>query len=338
MWKAIRRERLQIICIFLILFLGVSIRLIAISYFADTQFKPVDVYYADTQAAQLILGFKNPYSHTYFIHDSIDVFAYLPFVPIYYAIFIPMGDIRYGSIFADVLIMLSVYWIAKAFRRGNSFLAPFAFAIFPISIWLTSVASTNIMIGCSFFALSIAALTKERYYASAGLLGLSLAANQLTMLALPLVGSYFLKQRKLHAFVLAILIPIAIFLPFLLISMHNFVYQVVLFQFERSLQSDGMFSLYGLIWSFSGFQLQSWIRITIVLAVIMAIVFSYVKKPQFFIPFTGLLLFLSAFVLPTNGFWNYYLPACAILYSIIPLVFDELYIKTQKIKWRSTFK
>jgi hypothetical protein len=332
--QIVSQRRFQIAFIVIIVLVGVAIRLAAISVFANTQYKPVDVYYADTQAAQLILGLKNPYVHTYIIHEyTLDVFAYLPFVPIYYAIFVPFGDIRYGSIFADILIMLSVYLMAKATHWGIRVYAPLAFAVFPASIWLTSVASTNIMVGSAFFLLSIAVLERGKFIPAAVFLGLGVAASQLTIIALPLVGVYFWKNRKFSSFTLALLVPVAIALPFFLASPSRFIDQVVLFQFERSLQPDGLFSLYSLVQASSGIQLSTLFRIIILLILTFAILLAYPRKPSLFVPMLGLLLFSGAFVLPVNGFWNYFLPSCAVGCAVLPQIIDELNRKTAQIKW-----
>jgi len=318
----------------MILLIGVALRLAAIAFSENTQYKPVDVYYADTQASKLILNLENPYTHTYLIHGyTLDLFAYLPLVPIYYALFVPLGDIRYGSIFADVVIMFSIYLIAKTNRHGISFYAPLAFAIFPASIWLTSVASTNIMIGCAFLTLSMAALLREKYAAAAFFFGLGIAANQLVIIALPMIGLYLWKQHKFSRFMLALLVPSAVVLPFFLASPSRFIYQVILFQFERGLQPDGLFSLYRIVQVFSGIQLDSWLRVTILLGITGIIVVAYTRKPNFFVPLSGVLLFAGAFVLPINGFWNYFLPACAVACAVIPSINDEIDQKTAKIKW-----
>jgi Gpi18-like mannosyltransferase len=136
----------------------------------------VDVYFVDNQAAKLILNFQNPYSQNLITQGyALNMFAYLPMVPIYYAPFYLLGDIRLGSIFADILIMFSLYYIAKSINHGAAaFFAPLTYALLPFSIWLTSVASTNIMIGTSFLTVSTVALLKKKHLVSAIFLGLAL--------------------------------------------------------------------------------------------------------------------------------------------------------------------
>ncbi|MGD0451015.1 MAG: hypothetical protein ABSA79_08200 [Candidatus Bathyarchaeia archaeon] len=162
--------------IFVIVVIGVLLRVISIPLFANASYYPVDVYFVDNQAAKLILNFQNPYSQNLITQGyALNMFAYLPMVPIYYAPFYLLGDIRLGSIFADILIMFSLYYIAKSINHGAAaFFAPLTYALLPFSIWLTSVASTNIMIGTSFLTVSTVALLKKKHLVSAIFLGLAL--------------------------------------------------------------------------------------------------------------------------------------------------------------------
>ena len=110
--------------IFIFVAIGAVIRVISIPVFANVPHNPVDVYYAGRQASKLILDLKNPYSQDLVVHGyQMNFFAYLPMVAIYYAPFFLLGDIRFGSIVADILIMFSLYWIAKSINRALFVLA-----------------------------------------------------------------------------------------------------------------------------------------------------------------------------------------------------------------------
>lgn len=329
-WRTALQENYQV---FLVIALGVVIRLAMIPLVANTPYRPVDVYDVDGQAAKLILDFKNPYFHAYTVHGyQLDVFAYLPLVPIYYAPFYLLGDIRYGNVFADILIMISTYWIAKSIHRGKAIYAPFAYAIFPISVWLTSAAGTNIMVGTAFLMLSVAGLLQKKYSVAAIFLGLGIAANQLVILALPLLGYYYWKERKLSHFVITAVVSAGIILPFFLAGPSRFTYDVLMFQFVRPLQSDGLFSLYSIVNAVSGIRLSAWIRAVIFLVPAGGAVAWLGRKPGLLIPFVGILLFLGAFVLPVNGFWNYFLPAFAVSIGLIPNIVDEINQRTARVK------
>ena len=311
--------------LFVVVAIGVLFRVISIPLFANVPYNPVDVYYLDNQGARIILGFQNPYSQNLVTHGyGLNMFAYLPMVPIYYAPFYLLGDIRLGSIFADVLIMFSLFFIAKSINRGAAFFAPLAYAILPFSIWLTSVASTNIMIGTSFLTVSIAALLKKQHLAAAIFLGLALATNQLVFLALPLIFLYLWREHKISYLLGSVLFTAGIVLPFFMQNAFHFIYDVILFQFQRPLQSNGIFSLYSLINTTTGLSLSSWTRVTLFLAATLIAVLCLRRKTVFLVPLMGTLLFLGAFILPVNGFWNYFLPGATFLIGGIPYVIDEI--------------
>ena len=318
--------------IFVIVAIGVLIRVISIPLFASVPYNPVDVYYVDNQAAKIILDFQNPYSQNLIAHGyALNMFAYLPMVPIYYAPFYLLGDIRLGSIFADILIMFSLFFIAKSINRGAAFFAPLAYAILPFSIWLTSVASTNIMVGTSFLTVSTAALLKKKHLVSAIFLGLALATNQLAFLALPLIIFYFWRENKISYFFGSLIVGAGIVLPFFMQDTFRFIYDVILFQFQRPLQSNGVFSLYSLIYTTIGISLSSWVRVTLFLVATLIAVICLRRKKLLLVPLMGTLLFLGAFVLPVNGFWNYFLPGATFLIACIPYVIDEITKKIEKL-------
>ncbi len=311
--------------IFIIVAFGVLLRIVSIPLFSTT-YQPVDVFYVDNQAAKLILGFQNPYSQNLAAHGySLNMFAYLPMVPIYYAPFYLLGDIRIGNMFADILIMFSLFYIAKSVNRGAAaFFAPLAYAILPFSIWLTSIASTNIMVGASFLTVSVAGLLKKKHLLSAIFLGFALATNQLMFLALPLIIFYLWGEHKISYFLGSLLVASGIVLPFFVQDTFQFIYDVVLFQFQRPLQRDGVFSLYSLVNTTMGLSLTSWIRVSLFIAATLFSIISLWRKTVFLVPLIGTLLLLGAFILPVNGFWNYFLPGAIFLIACIPYVIDEL--------------
>ena len=227
-------------------------------------YPPIDAFIVDKESANVILNLQNPYTYTYPVHNYIlNIFAYLPMVPIYYAPFYLLGDFRYGSIFADVLIMLAAYWIAKSLNRGKALLAPLAFALLPPSIWLSSIAGTNIMVGTAFLMLSLAALMHKKYGVAAVFLGLGIATNQLVALMLPLFGYYYWSEHKLSRFSLSLLVSAVIILPFYLSAPSNFFYDVMEYQFLRPPQLDGTYSLYHIFSTNFGIQLSFIVRVVL---------------------------------------------------------------------------
>jgi hypothetical protein len=310
---------LQVAFLVLVIAIGVGIRLAMISWGATSPYQPVDVYDADAQSAQLILNLQNPYVHIYVFNSyQQDFFAYLPMVPVFYAPFSLLGDVRYGSIFADVLIMVAVYSIAQSLKKGFAVFAPLLFAILPMSIWLTSVAGTNMMVGTAFFALSLATLLKEKYGIAALCLGLGMASNQIVVVLLPLFGYYFWNKGKTVHIAGALSVAAAIILPFLVANPSKFAYGVFMFQLDRPLQLNGPFSLYSIVGSALGIQLSFWVRAGLFLAFTIASLLAVRRKLWLFVPLSGVLVFLGAFVIPVNGFWNYFLPAVTVVAALVP--------------------
>ena len=329
--------RKEIWLLAIIIIAGVVIRLAVIPVFSG-QYKPVDIYIVDEQASKLILNFQNPYMHSYLVHNyALDIFAYLPMVSIYYAPFSLLGDIRYGNIFADVLIMLAVYWIARSMSFRTALYAPVAFAILPWSIWLTSIASTNFMVGTAFLMLSLASMLRKKYTLAAVFLGLGVATNQLLVLLLPLYAYHYWTGHNFSRFIISLAVPAAIILPFFVSSPYKFFYDVAAYQFVRQLQSDGSFSLFSILKTSFGFQVSTWARVILFTVPFLALTFWFKHRSKVLAPSAGALLFLAAFILPVNGLWNYFLPSFALACLLIPLIGDYVDRKTQVIKWLPHF-
>jgi len=323
----------QLWLLILIIVFGVALRLALIVFLAGS-YKPIDILIVDRQVPKLILDLQNPYTHTYPVDNyTLSTFAYLPVIPIYYVPFYLLGDIRYGNIFADVLIMLAAYLIAKPpnfdYNCKNALYAPLVFAVLPLSFWLTCISATNFMIGTAFMMLALAFLIRKNFAASAVFLGLGVAANQFIILLLPLFGVYYWKERRMGSLLLSVAVSAAIILPFFLATPSNFVYDVFTFQFTRALQSNGAFSLYSIATSF-GVQLSTWIRIIIFAVPFLVLTFWKRRSPQtLLLSACGIMLF-AAFFLPVDGFYNYFLPASAIVCALIPLIINKIHLKIKK--------
>jgi hypothetical protein len=127
-----------------------------------------------------------------------------------------------------------------------------------------------------------------------------------------------------------VLLSTGIILPFFITSPQKFIYNVFLFQFERSFQSSGIFSLYGLVNETVGLSLSTWLRVAIFIAgVIIAMVWLR-RKLSLFTPLLGGLLLFGAFILPVNGFLNYFLPGAAVVCALIPYAIDKIAIYLEK--------
>jgi hypothetical protein len=316
-----------------ILVLGIAVRFAVIPVYSGT-YHHVDVYTVSAQASKLILNMQNPYTYTYTNHNStMGIFNYLPMVPIYYAPFYLLGDIMYGNIFADFLIMLALYWIAKSLNFKTALYAPLAFALLPWSIWLTSIASTNFMVGTAFLMLSIAALLRKKYIVAAALLGLAFASNQVIITALPLFGYYFWRMKKLPRFTVSLAVFAAIILPFFLFSPSQFFNGAVTNQFARGHNAEAIYGLNGILSALFNIQLNILTRLVIFSVSYVLVTYLFRKNSNLFLLSAGLLMFFAAFVLPVDTMWNYYLPTLAFLSIIATIVGDEVDKRTHQVKW-----
>ncbi len=330
--------RREIWLLTIIIILGVALR-VAVLVFIAPFYPPIDVYVVDQQAPRTILNLQNPYDYIFSVHHyTLTTFAYLPMVSIYYIPFLVLGDIRYGNIFADIIIMLALYWIVKSFNCKTAVYASFAFAVFPVSVWLTSGAATNMMIGTAFIMLSLAMLLQKRFLFSSVLLGLAVASNQLVALILPLFGYYFWRQGKVKAFLPSLLTATAITLPFFLLSPSKFIYSTILFQFVRPLQADGRYSLYSIIATSFHVQLNIIIRVILFIVPYLLMAFWSRRRRDLFVLSIGVILFWAAFVLPIDGLYNYFLPSLAVGCLVFPFLGDWVDHKMQDDKqWPHIF-
>ncbi len=316
---------------------AILLRLIATLYFGFGLVKyPVDVYYVDREAAQLILLFRNPYLYSDFTNRIGHVvnFSYMPVIPIYFAPFELLGwNIRYGIIVADVVILVALYFIASSLlgktERQLAWIpltGPIAYALLPISILLTSVLGTNKMVGSMFLVGGIAGLFYKRWILSGVLLGLALATNQFVIFVLPIIAVYCLRKSNIKPALVSILLAGAIVLPFLVYSPSSFLQDAVYFQFQRPLQTSGSWSLYYFVYILTGYRLVTVLRILVfaIPTALVSAVFSSGRKRML----TGIAIVLSlaAFVLPIDGFWNYFLLPSTIVCAIVLMMITNKYV------------
>lgn len=307
----------------LIISTAIAVRLLSVWVAARTIFGPVDEYYVDKQAALALISGQNPYGLVYLIHhESIPVFAYFPMIAIYYAPFAYFGDIRFGNIFADVVIIISLYFIAKRLFGSSisAFVAPLSFALFPTSIWLTSVAGTNMMIGAMLLVLMFTLITYDRFFLGALMLGLALAATQFAYLVLPAVAYCFLTAKRGKFLGLSLIVAGAIATPFLLANPSAFYYDVVLYQFVRPLQANGWMSLYSVVYTLTGMKLSTGIRIGLFLSSSSFLAYFLLQNKDLrrVLVLSSAILILGFLVLPVNGFWNYLVVPGALLCGVAP--------------------
>jgi uncharacterized membrane protein len=307
--------------LFLITGTGIALRLIPVVLPSVNFIGVVDIYYADTEACKALLSFHNPYN---IVFDPLagqrDVYAYLPMVPIFLSPFeLVFGDVRYGAIFADAVITLACFWVARTFFNQKAIWSSVAFALLPPSIFLTSFIGSNMMIGSMFLLLALAALFQEKYWSFAIIFGLGLATNQLLILAVPFFLRYLWRMKKTRFLAASFITALAIVIPFYLASPSRFLYDVFLFQFQRPLQSNGFMSLYFLTYYATGIELSLIVRSILVLVVGVYFLVFLSKDALKFLASILFFLAVGAVVLPVNGFWSYLLPSMTIACTMLPL-------------------
>jgi uncharacterized membrane protein len=321
----------------LIALAAVILRSIAIPYFGFGYIKdPVDVYYVDREAAKLILLFRDPYLYADFTNrfGQVVTFSYMPLIPVYFAPFALMGwDIRYGSIIADVVVLVALYFIIRSMADKHErqpvwtpLSGSLAYALLPISILLTSVLATNIMIGIMFLVAGIATLFYNRWTLSGVLFGLALATNQFIIVVLPIVAIYCLRRSNLRPVMVSMLMAGAVVLPFLLYSPSSFLRDVIYFQFQRPLQTNGSWSLYYVIYTLTGYSLGTPFRILIFGLPAGLVTFLFSSSKKRLLIGLAIVLSLATFVLPVDGFWNYFLLPATIVCAIVPIAATSKFI------------
>jgi hypothetical protein len=317
--------------------IAVFLRLIMIPMLGNgVHGNPVDIYYVDVEAAKLLLHFRDPYLFSSYTnhYGAVVTFAYLPLIPAYFAPFVLLGsDIRYGSILADVVIAIALYFIGRSLLGQKysgswiSFSGSIVFAIMPLSIYLTSVTGSNQMIGPMFLIIALAALLEGVWLVAGIFLGLALASNQFILLVFPVILIYCLRNRDLRTVFISILVACAIVVPFLIHSPSKFLYDVVLFQFQRPVQHNGIWSLYGLVYAISGFQIRTYWRAAIFLVTAGIATYMFSNSKRNILIGIALVSGLASIVLPIDGFWNYFLFPITMVCALVPLILLEAKVK-----------
>ncbi len=191
-----------------------------------------DIYYYNTQAAQLILQGASPYGHLFTgippelaTPGAQNVFTYLPFTALYFLPFYLLGDVRFGVVAADMLIGLCLF----QFGRRWSLVASAAFLLVPIS---TRYAN-NLVPALALVVLSVALGQRGRRLLSSLSLGLALASSVLVWLLVPFFVYRYLKRRELRTALVSFATFAAICVPFFVSAPREFLYDVLSYQFGR---------------------------------------------------------------------------------------------------------
>ena len=238
---------LEIIKICYIFALGITLRII--NTLTPTW---TDVYWVTEGSVNAILHGANPYPQIFPIPnnpgDPATVLAYLPFTIFYQIPFHFLGDIRYGIIFADVGIAILLYLIArpKGEDVARALAGAYMLLIFALNYGSTFVMDYQVFYGITdpiwifLILISILFYTKNKQSLSGLMLGLSIATKQFCILFFIVMLFVWLRKdnsgrRQYKPMLIAAITPSLIFLPFLISSPHEFIYNNWLWASEHVL-------------------------------------------------------------------------------------------------------
>jgi hypothetical protein len=179
---------------------------------------PVNINQADSY----LLKGENPYGQNYTIDvranpyngsenniETVNILQYPPAMVLYYIPFYLMGDIRYGNLFADLLI----YLLILIYFKNRDFEVKFAYLFLFNGLNLISnyIYGGNDIIAGLFVGISIYSLNKKEKL-SAVSYGISLVTKQLSILLIP----YFIfnARQKIKFLLVGVVIAVLIILPF----------------------------------------------------------------------------------------------------------------------------
>ena len=238
-----------------------------------------DIYYYNTQAAQLILQGASPYGHQFTgvpsqlaTPGAANVFTYLPFTAVYFVPFYLLGDVRFGIIAADMVIGLCLF----QFRRRWSLLASASFLLIPFSTHYINDLVPAVM----FVVVSVALEARGRRLSSALSLGLALATSVLVWLLVPFIVYRFVRRREMRPLMVVFATFAAVCAPFFIANPVTLLYDVLVFQFGRQttplLTFGGTFpitlnaSLSGIVLAMTGQPAPILVRVILTLALLGA--------------------------------------------------------------------
>lgn len=264
--------------------LAAGIRLILMFFISPI----TDAYYFTSEGVSCLLSLKNPYEHTFttiplelLTKGGQSVFAYLPFVPIFSIPFYLLGDVRYGFILCDLLIGYAIYRINEDGRR-KALTASLIYLFFPATVAWAVWTGVNTNIGVALLMLSLIFLQRKDEVKAGVFFGLSLAATQFSLVLVPFLIFYSLKNNLRRFFPYSIAVCGLIVMPFLLSNVRGMIDDALLFNLTRETlpvfamssfpHAEFNLSINAFLSAFFGFTLPLLLRIAILLPVLVLLV------------------------------------------------------------------
>ncbi len=283
-----------------------------------------DVYYYDTQAAQLILQGVNPYGHQFTgippalaTPGAQDVFAYLPFTALFVVPFYLLGNIKFATVAADLIIGICLF----QFSRKWSLPLAALFLLVPLTYY-----TNNATLGTAFVAASLALESRGRRLLSSVALGVALATSLFVWLAFPFFAWWYAKRDESKGLLVALGTFAAITVPFVAAGPSDFLYDVLFFQLGRpapGLLSSGWTvgfnlnpSLSGLMVSIVGQPAPLYLRAGLSVVALVVLLFARPRDDHYagrseselessMLLRSALFVAVAVFVIPTVFFFAY---------------------------------
>lgn len=291
--------------------LGVLVRVLLLA------FPPLfftDVSYYNVQAVRYLLQGVDPYGAAYSVPSVLatpgasNVFAYLPGV---FAFIVPGvygTGARVGLVASDLVIAGSLL----SLRRWGGVMAAIFLLFPPVVVFSTSFLN-DALPAIAFMSVAVALEARGRGRGAAVFFGLAFASSQEAWFAFPVYCAYCLRGRRLALPALSAATAFLVAAPFLAWDAGAFVYDTVLFQFQRAplpLFSSGPFgtnlnpSLQGLLLAV-GASAPLVLRGAVALAVVMALAWRGSKSLEDLLAASAVGVAASLFLLSGDLFWGY---------------------------------
>ncbi len=300
-----------------------------------------DVYYFNTKGVIDLLSLKNPYEDRFddFVPNSLmtpnsgNIYAYMPLETLYLIPFyLTFGDIRYGNVFADIVIACLLYNMIS-YKKWR-WLAVNIYLIFPL-IFLTEILySSHTNIAALFLLLSFFLLKRGKEILFSFTYGMALASSQLTFISLPFIIALWIKRKLMKKFVLCFIPLFLTIIPFFIINYQEFLKDVMFFQFSREtyplFERRGNvlisnFGLNGIFYTLTGFDLPISLRLALSILPLLFFIINLDFTFEKILRTISISSFLIIFILPKNLFLIYFLVYLPLLLLIIDKFFKKFY-------------
>ena len=283
----------------------------------------IDVWFYQEKAADLLINLKNPYLIEFpdlynGKYDSTHGYPYWPMI-LYVTTLgkLLFSDVRYGSI---VFFLLFVFHFLKNDERKNPLLIC-AWLFFPVQYFVLEQSWVEvILIPLVYFHLFF--LKKERFWASAIILGLICATKQ-TMVFYAILSSFYCIKRASFKMVFGLSLVtfitlLGLFLPFLISGHEEFIKETITDVLRLTPRSDSL-SWSSYLLHFYGFSLSGFIYLPLVLIALSFSAFKILNKES---TIGDLLISLVAtymivFLFGKQAFCNYYFLVAFFLFLLI---------------------